>query len=194
MKITLTIFLVLFLTGCSPEKIINLATFSEINSMEYSKELENIKKELDVADTLNGVKIEGFSLIFDDKGDITNFAFDLIEKNNGFFLHRISFSPEKDIFLAKTQKIEEWGQYEQLVDAKIFFEALTLLNLNSILPRLTEYRVISPGTIINYIDVDKNNYMITSNGLEELPESSLPIKSFYFFTSWDNQYLIYPIE
>lgn len=199
--ITLTILLiiifVLTLTGCNStrtDKIIDLATSQQINNIDYIEELENIKKELGIIDFSGDVKIERFSLFFNADNEITKLDFDLIERKDDFLLHRISFNPEKSYFSVETTRVGEWGQYERLIDVDTFFAALNLLELSNILPRLSEYRIFSSGEILdNYSDIKNNNYLITSSGLEELPENSLPIKAFIFYTSWYNQYWIYPL-
>lgn len=187
----------IFLTGCSfspttKSKTINSVTNLNIENADYVAEWGNMKQELNI----QGVaKIESFRLAFNQSGEITRFDFSIIDKHESFLVHKVKLNLAEENYNFTTTKIDNWLQFDRLVDTENFFWALSNIEFDNLPDRSSDYLIYSSGKLVSYADDSKENYLITSSGLVKISNGTLPLPNIMFFLpDWSSKAFLHKVE
>lgn len=139
---------------------------------------------LKIAEVLESedLKLEDFRLHYGNDGEIRELRYQLVgEAQDHMMVYRVRFKPERKLYSIEGNKVDEWLQYERMVDARRFFEVLDTVELKRLKPKEQHesYFLQSDGWYTGFGIAGDPKYEIVKNQLRELHDSELAVKAVF---------------
>lgn len=156
------------------------SNYININTIDFQRDWQLIKDRLEVNDD---ARLEDFEIEYEVDGTIRKLKFELISnKEEGLVHYFIELLPDKQKYIIKPKKIEQWLQYDRLTTVGRFFHVLTLLNIEEVRPvgSYEWYVIKSSGELVSYAIKEYDKYIIISkDNVKKISNDELPIKGYY---------------
>lgn len=162
------------------QRVVN-ASSNNIYTIDLDKDHNAIKQKLGISEY---VKIENFAASFEDSGAIKELKYSFLTNDNkGIVLYKINFSSNKNKYIVKPIKVNNWLQYDELISEDQFFYALSYLDLEKAKPQkeYPYYTVKYYGCYTNWEVKAFENFLVTDNGFNKLNNDELPVSGYVFW-------------
>lgn len=180
---------VLFLGGCRPVSPVDSTIAAKYNNFlefDFSDNWLSLKQNLEIDD--ENVRLEQFLMHFSETGAFSWYTISFAIKKENYEYYRLSYLPEKEAFTVQILNMDTMPQYNNLIEADDFFEALDNLNFTSWMPDYRSYQIYS-DCIIGSIAIP-DTFLLTQDGLVAVEENQLPINA-VSLTAF-NRYILIP--
>lgn len=156
------------------------ASSNNIYSIDLNTDYNAIKQKLEISEN---TKVEDFQADFEYSGNIKRLSYTLLTNDSkGIVLYNVNYNTDKNKYTIKPMKVNQWAQYNRLVDEYQFLYAINHLDLKKAIPQegYPYYTVKCSGEYSGWEVKDFDNYLITDNGVKQLNDKELPVKGYVF--------------
>ena len=163
------------------QRVVN-ASSNNIYTIDLNEDHNAIKQKLGISEY---TKIKNFDASFEDSGKIKELKYSFLTNDNkGIVLYKINFSSNKNKYIIKLIKVNNWLHYDDgLINEDQFFYALSYLDLEKAKPQeeYPYYTVKYYGGYTNWEVKAFENFLITDNGFNKLNDDELPVGGYVFW-------------
>lgn len=159
----------------------------EINSVytvDFMNENRFISQSLEIND-LN-MKLEDFEVEYRKDGSIVKLRYKLVGYVEGeLTLYNISYHIGENMYSIRKTNVDEWLQYDRLIDTSHFFDQLSILNIEQVTNAkgdFNTYVVKSNGWRTNYGIKNRKKVVIDNGQFKVLKDDKLPVECYYIST------------
>ncbi|MDR7235942.1 hypothetical protein [Neobacillus drentensis] len=157
---------------------------SSVYTMNFQKEYELVKQELKLEN--NSLRLEDFKVDYTEDGRITDLSWQLLGQNgNGYNLYQIRYDISKNRYRVIYSQHDTWLQYNQLIEADLFFENLILLDIKDITHAKGDffsYGIQSTGERISYAVGNQTHFVVSIGEIQLLDDEQLPVEGYCIST------------
>lgn len=155
-----------------------------VYTINFQDEHERIKEELHLNN--HQVKLENFKVEYVKNGQIDDLGWQLLEPNdNGYKLYQIRYEIDKSQYHVSTSQVDNWLQYDRLVNGDYFFEILNVLDIKEITDGKGDYlsyEIRSTGERTYYGIENTEHYIIENGEIHVVEDGNLPVEGYYIST------------
>lgn len=163
------------------ERIVS-ASSNNIYTIDLNTDYNAIKQKLGINED---TKLEDFEVDFEPSGIIKRLSYMfLTNDSNGIVLYRINYNADKNKYTIRPTKVNQWAQYNRLINEEQFFYVLNYLDIKKVIPQedYPYYTVRCSGDYSSWAVKDFDNYLITDKGFMKLNDEELPVEGYVFWT------------
>lgn len=154
-----------------------------VYNVNFEEEFELVKKDLKLEN--NSLRLENFEVEYTENGRIRDLGWQLIRRDdNIFYIYQIRYGDKGRYSITKS-KLDNWLQYDRLIDPDLFFEHLNLLDIKRITINKGEYPLYvirGSGERVTYGDSRDSLFMIENGEIKELEKEQLPVEGYTITT------------
>ncbi|WP_156319846.1 hypothetical protein [Bacillus sp. FJAT-18017] len=155
-----------------------------VYSINFQEEYERIRHKLDLEN--NSLSLQDFVIEYNKNGTIRDLHLELIStEDNGLKHYTIQYNSEKNRYQVLQSQLDNWLQYDRLVDADLFFKNLGVLNIQDITRSKGDYSyyvVRGSGEWIEYDSENQASFMVKNGKIQEVNQDQLPVEGYYVAT------------
>lgn len=127
--------------------------------------------------------LEDFEVCYEKSGLIRELRYQITGYKNGKLKHySIELLPMKKEYRITESDVDQWAQYDRLIDSERFFKVFSNLKLNEMIPNKREYQWLvmrCDGERVSYAIKDNERFYINGTSFVRIPDSQLPVEGYY---------------
>ncbi|WP_449536517.1 hypothetical protein [Ferdinandcohnia sp. Marseille-Q9671] len=152
-----------------------------IYTLNFDAEFEKIKQKLEVEN--NAVKLQDFKIEYLENGQITDVSWQILRYSDSkYHLYQIQYDFAKNRYEIRGHEVDEWLQYNRLVEGDRFFENLNVLDMKDITQSkgsFSSYVIHSTGERVHYGIEDREHFVISNGEIQVVDNEQLPVEAYY---------------
>lgn len=160
---------------------------TNIYSVDLKGDFQTIREKFEA----EGIaKIEDFHVSFEKSGAIKELRYRFLTRDGkGNILHTVLFIAGKNKYTIWKRRVNQWVQYDRLINEEQFFYALEHLDIKQAIPQrdFPYYTIKCRGDYSSWAVKDWDNYFITESGPQKVENEGLPIEGYVFWIFGNRQ-------
>jgi hypothetical protein len=150
----------------------------------FQEEWELVRKDLKL-DNVH-LRLKDFQLEYAENGSLRDLNWELIGPiDNTFQIYYVRYNYENGWYSVTRNQVDNWLQYDQLIDTDVFFEHLNLLDIQKITMdkgHYPYYVIRSRGERVTYGDSKDTLFMIDNGEIKEFYKEQFPVDAYNITT------------
>ncbi|ERI95023.1 hypothetical protein HMPREF1982_00509 [Clostridiales bacterium oral taxon 876 str. F0540] len=154
---------------------------NNIYTIDFNADYNVIKKRMGVGEN---TRLEEFQADFEQTGIIKRLTYKFLTiDSKGTVLYRVDYNTDKNKYIIKPTKVNQWPQYNELIGEEQFFYGIKHLDLKKAIPNeeYPYYTVRCAGTYSGWDVKDFENFWITDKGFRQISNEELPVEGYVFW-------------
>jgi hypothetical protein len=166
--------------GWNSRAIVIDREISSVYSVNFQEEYELIRNELQLEN--NSLRLDNFEVEYTENGRMRDLNWELVGQINGLFhIYYIRYDQEKSRYSITKNQVDNWLQYDRLIDPTTFFEHIEMLDRRKITADKGEYPyyiIRSRGERVIYGDSMDTLFVLDNGEMRELKKDQLPVEAY----------------